>query len=176
VGTVSAIDVDNSGTNGQLQHGIISGNDLSYFQINPSTGEITVSSPPNYEEAESVLLTLQATDQGMPAMSAICTVRININDLNDNAPAFTSSVMQKWIAENTVVGNSITQIFSTDFDSSINGNNRFTFSSVSNVPFQIDSESGIVTVTNLLDKETMDKYDYVLITCFLVMCLFSSPK
>lgn len=158
VGTVSAIDVDSSGTNGLLHHSIISGNDLSYFQINSSTGEITVFIPSDYEEAESVLLTLQATDRGIPSKFAFCTVTIYIADLNDNAPTFTSSVIQKWIAENAVVGKSVTQIFSTDSDSSVNGNNRFTFNSVSNVPFQIDSESGVVTVTSPLDKETLDKY------------------
>ncbi|XP_062602216.1 protocadherin Fat 4-like [Saccostrea cucullata] len=162
VGTVSAIDADTGGTNGLLRHTILSGNEDSYFQIDPTTGEISVASPPDFENAKSVVLVIQVTDQGFPSTFEVCTVTINIIDVNDNPPEFSSSSIRKWISEDALVGLSVIQVFATDADSSLNGNNKFTFVSNSAVPFQIDPDSGIVTVKNSLDRETTSRYDMLI--------------
>ncbi|XP_061179423.1 protocadherin Fat 4-like [Saccostrea echinata] len=162
VGKASAIDADTGGTNGLLRHNILSGNEDLYFQIDPTTGEITVATPPDFENAMSIVLVIQATDQGFPSTFEICTVTINILDVNDNSPAFASSRIRKWISEDASVGLSVIQIFATDTDSSLNGNNKFTFISNNAAPFQIDSDSGIVTVRNSLDRETTSRYDMVI--------------
>lgn len=84
-------------------------------------------------------------------------MRIAIKDINDNQPTFSSSTIQIWIPEDVAVGKSVTQIFASDKDSALNGNNKLSFSSDSNIPFQIDPSSGVVKVTNDLDRETFER-------------------
>lgn len=156
--SVTADDKDTTGDNMKLSYSIESGNGESFFQINPNTGKLMVDSPPDYEVATEVLLVIRATDKGTPQQSEVCSVRIEIKDINDNQPMFSSSTIQIWIPEDVAVGKSVTQIFASDKDSALNGNNKLTYSSDSNVPFEIDPSSGIVTVTNALDRETTERY------------------
>lgn len=142
----------------KLSYSIVSGNGESFFQINQNTGKLMVDSPPDYEVATEVLLLIRATDKGTPQQSEVCSVRIEIKDINDNQPMFSSSTIQIWIPEDVAVGKSVTQIFASDKDSALNGNNKLTYSSDSNVPFEIDPNSGVVTVTNDLDRETTERY------------------
>lgn len=157
IGSVTAIDKDTTGTNMKLSYSIVSGNEKSFFQINPTTGELMIDSPPDYEVATEVLLVIRATDKGTPQQSEVCSVRIEIKDINDNQPTFSSSTIQIWIPEDVAVGKSVTQIFASDKDSALNGNNKLSFSSDSNIPFQIDPSSGVVKVTNGLDRETIER-------------------
>lgn len=157
IGSVTAIDKDTTGTNMKLSYSIVSGNGKSFFQINPTTGELMIDSPPDYEVATEVLLVIRATDKGTPQQSEVCSVRIEIKDINDNHPTFSSSTIQIWIPEDVAVGKSVTQIFASDKDSALNGNNKLSFSSDSNIPFQIDPSSGVVKVTNDLDRETFER-------------------
>lgn len=142
----------------KLSYSIVSGNEESFFQINPNTGKLMVDSPPDYEVATEVLLVIRATDKGTPQQSEVCSVRIEIKDINDNQPMFSSSTIQIWIPEDVAVGKSVTQIFASDKDSALNGNNKLSYNSDSNVPFEIDPNSGVVTVTNDLDRETTERY------------------
>uniref|UniRef100_K1Q2F1 Protocadherin Fat 4 n=1 Tax=Magallana gigas TaxID=29159 RepID=K1Q2F1_MAGGI len=161
--SVTADDKDTTGDNMKLSYSIVSGNGESFFQINPNTGKLMVDSPPDYEVATEVLLVIRATDKGTPQQSEVCSVRIEIKDINDNQPMFSSSTIQIWIPEDVAVGKSVTQIFASDKDSALNGNNKMSYSSDSNVPFEIDPSSGVVTVTNDLDRETTERYEMIVI-------------
>jgi len=49
-------------------------------------------------------VTIQATDQGIPALSASATLKIQVNDLNDMAPVFNQAAPTLHVAENETVG------------------------------------------------------------------------
>lgn len=155
IGTVQAIDADVGPANGQVRYRILSGNDKSYFQIDNITGRITVATPIDYEDLETALLVVEASDLGSPTLSGVCTVSIQILDRNDNAPQFLSPTLQEQVPEDAPLGQSISQVFASDKDSSTDENNKVNYQSSSAVPFQVDSESGIVTVTGSLDRETI---------------------
>ena len=71
--------------------------DASLFSINGSSGAVTLTANPNYETKPNYSFTVIATDSAGNATEQ--AVSLNINDLDENAPVFTSSTTAT-IAEN----------------------------------------------------------------------------
>lgn len=82
VGTASATDVDRSQAR---LFSIISGNTSGAFAIDPVSGVITVanSTALNFEATPTFSLTVQATDDGIPAQSGTATVTIHLTNEAD---------------------------------------------------------------------------------------------
>ena len=68
----------------------IGGTDASHFTVDdPSSGAVTLTADPDYETKSSYSFTVTASDAAGNT-SAAQTVSLTINDLNDNAPVFSS--------------------------------------------------------------------------------------
>ena len=67
----------------------IGGTDASAFSVNATTGAVTLTADPDYETKSSYSFTVTASDAAGNT-SAAQTVSLTINDLNDNAPVFSS--------------------------------------------------------------------------------------
>jgi hypothetical protein len=157
VGKVKARDPDVTGNNALFRYSIISGNVNSHFLINPDDGTISVAVPTDYELTKTILLVVEVSDFGPYPLSEKCTVNISIIDVNDNAPEFPTSTMVKFLAENSSIGDVVTQVFAKDADSDLDGNNLFEFRTLSNVPFTVHSSQGTVTVNGQLDREIQER-------------------
>ena len=72
------------------------------------------------ESRDAYALTLLAVDGGRPALWASLRMRVNVVDINDNGPAFTSHY-ETTLAENHPVGSSILQVHAEDPDVGANG-------------------------------------------------------
>ncbi|NWW07816.1 PCDGH protein, partial [Oreocharis arfaki] len=113
------------------------------------------------EKQSSIDLVLTVVDSGEPARSGTVQVRINVTDLNDNAPVFSKSVYEARVAENLSPGSLVLQVRATDADAGTNGRISFSFGNVPDyVPslFAIDSDSGEVRTVSPLDFEEKKKY------------------
>ncbi|XP_029420556.1 protocadherin gamma-B1 isoform X27 [Nannospalax galili] len=90
IAQVSASDPD-LGPNGRVSYSIIA-SDLepralsSYVSVNQNSGVVFAQRAFDHEQLRSFQLTLQARDQGSPALSANVSMRVLVGDLNDNAP------------------------------------------------------------------------------------------
>ncbi|CAO2593820.1 Protocadherin gamma-B4 [Lemmus lemmus] len=90
IAQVSASDPD-LGPNGHVFYSIIA-SDLepkslwSYVTVNAQSGVVFAQRAFDHEQLRSFQLTLQARDQGSPALSANVSMRVLIGDRNDNAP------------------------------------------------------------------------------------------
>ena len=74
------------------------------------------------ESRDAYALTLLAIDGGSPARSASVRVRINVDDVNDNAPSFSaSSQYETTVTENQPISSSILQVHADDRDLGPNG-------------------------------------------------------
>ena len=96
--------------------------------------------------------TLQAMDRGTPPKSSITHLLIYINDVNDHKPEFEQDRYTVSISETIPVGSFVANLIATDGDSGINA--ELTYSIVSgnnNDWFKIDTTSGLVTTSSLLD-------------------------
>jgi hypothetical protein len=79
VGTVAASDPDNGQT---LSFSITAGNETGSFAINAATGQITVANQAALASLKSAVLTVQATDNGSPKLSASASISITVTPVN----------------------------------------------------------------------------------------------
>lgn len=88
------------------------------FNINPSTGDITVSRPLNREDADHYIVKVSAHDSGWTVST---DVTVFVTDINDNAPRFSRPSYYLDYPELTDVGSLVTQVTATDPDKGFNG-------------------------------------------------------
>uniref|UniRef100_A0A8C6EDG5 Dachsous cadherin-related 2 n=1 Tax=Moschus moschiferus TaxID=68415 RepID=A0A8C6EDG5_MOSMO len=154
---VFATDLD-SGSNGLIEYSILSGNQGEVFQVDPLSGVLTANVVLDYEYTSAYSLIVQATDKGMPRLSDTTVIKIQVTDINDNAPTFLPSEAVE-IAENSLPGTTVTRISVHDMDL----NPAFTFSFVkesnSGTKFAIDRNTGVVVLVETLDFEEATKYE-----------------
>ena len=74
------------------------------------------------ESRDVYTMTLLAVDGGSPALSASVRMRVNVLDVNDNAPSFSvTSLYETTVDENHPVGSSVLQVHAEDADLAANG-------------------------------------------------------
>ncbi|XP_063269645.1 protocadherin beta-15-like [Prinia subflava] len=118
--TVLATDPD-AGVNGNISYQLsqAGGQSDSAFVIDPRTGEIKLTKPLDFEEAQTHELSVRATDGG--GLSAICKVLVEVVDVNDNAPELVVSSFSSPLPENTAPGTVVALFSVRDRDSGANG-------------------------------------------------------
>ncbi len=156
VGTAQASDPDA----GQAHtFAITGGNTDGAFTIHPTTGVIRVdnAAPLDFERNPSFSLTVQATDDGAPALSGSNTITIGLDDVNE-APVLQPVVLK--IDENSPNGTALQPgpLAFTDPDGG--QTHTFTILSGSFGVFTIDAASGEIRVADSqdLDYEVNDSY------------------
>ncbi len=154
--------------------------DNTNFAIDVILGGITTLRPLDADAGDSVFqLTIIASDNDSPPTSTMVNVTIEVDDENDNPPVFSQAVYNTSLLEDALVGSSVLQVFAEDQDSStINSEFSFRIELVEqplgsgsgftpieplDLPFEIDSTSGIVSVTGSLDFEDMTAYAFTVI-------------
>ncbi|XP_066199261.1 protocadherin gamma-B7-like [Saccopteryx leptura] len=90
IAQISASDPD-LGPNGRVSYSIVA-SDLepralsSYVSVSAQSGVVFAQRAFDHEQLRAFQLTLQARDQGSPALSANVSLRVLVDDRNDNAP------------------------------------------------------------------------------------------
>jgi VCBS repeat-containing protein len=112
VGQVVASDPDIGQT---LTFAITGGDPMGMFAIDANTGVITTAtSTLDFETMPLFNLTVQVTDNGVPALSSSATVTINVLDLNEQPVILGPTVFN--VAENRPVGHVVGQLNAFDPD------------------------------------------------------------
>ncbi|XP_077387463.1 protocadherin alpha-7-like isoform X18 [Festucalex cinctus] len=115
------------------------------------------------ESAGSHKLLLTAIDGGKPARSGTAEIIINVLDVNDNMPVFTSDSYSAVIKENVPIGTTILQVNATDLDDGVNGEVVYSFGNNVNSKlrkvFDVDAVTGEIIVKGSIDYEAKDKYE-----------------
>lgn len=83
ISAVQVVIISSSGCRYSLKEG-----DWGFFWINETTGEMWTKQTINREEHSNFTIVVLAYDNGSPALNDVCTVVINVTDVNDNAPEF----------------------------------------------------------------------------------------
>lgn len=119
-----------------------------HFAIRPDTGVIYVVRPIDREFADTFRLVVVATDQAEPAssrMSAEKLVTVIVEDINDNAPVFTS-VNAGLLPKGAQRGHRILKVAATDSDANTNGLVTYELVSGDTDLFSLDRSSGRLTL------------------------------
>ncbi|XP_073686261.1 protocadherin 1 gamma 32 [Garra rufa] len=115
------------------------------------------------EKTSEFRLILTAVDGGSPEKSGNSAIFINILDVNDNAPHFHNPAKRVTLVENSPHGTLVTTLNASDADHGHNGEISYTFDKYTpdNVLklFSVDSMTGEVRVTGLVDHELANVYD-----------------
>ncbi|XP_058887587.1 protocadherin-23 isoform X1 [Acipenser ruthenus] len=153
---VFATDAD-SGLNGQIEYSILSGNQNDAFLIDTARGIVATNAILDREIFSSYKLILLATDKGSPQLTATTTMRIQVVDVNDNAPAIPPMEPAE-IAENLPAGYIVTQVSANDVDLSPALSYSFADNGNPGGKFAIDRYTGVITLTESLDYEESPQY------------------
>ncbi|XP_059378010.1 protocadherin gamma-A2-like isoform X3 [Carassius carassius] len=108
------------------------------------------------ENQEEHKLILTAFDGGSPQKSGTIKISVLVIDANDNAPVFSLPVYRVSLLENSPKGTHVVSVTATDKDKRTNAELTYSFSQTSGMAlelFNIDSESGDITVNGDLDFE-----------------------
>ncbi|XP_073687546.1 cadherin EGF LAG seven-pass G-type receptor 1-like [Garra rufa] len=161
VAVVKATDKD-AGNNAKVHYSIINGNIKGQFYIHSPTGVIDVISPLDYEMIREYTLRVKAQDGGRPPLiNGTGMVVIQVLDVNDNAPMFVSTPFQASVLENVPVGYSVLHIQAIDADSGDNAHLEYKLTDTSSTfPFTINNNTGWITVSAELDRETTEFYNF----------------
>ena len=103
---ISATDEDAPLPAGDVLYSLEDVNPPDTIAINATTGEIFIAMPLDREQSETVTATIVATDQGphIPSrMRDTLNMRLNINDVNDNAPLASESFYSVRVLESLPV-------------------------------------------------------------------------
>ncbi|XP_027029224.2 protocadherin gamma-C3-like [Tachysurus fulvidraco] len=115
------------------------------------------------EKIPNLDLLITAVDGGSPALTGTLTIKVNILDVNDNAPVFTKSLYKVSVAEDTTVGTTIISVQAKDLDEGLNGEIMYSFMSHTSQNimnrFEIDSESGNVKIKSEIDYEENNAFE-----------------
>ena len=124
------------------------------FQIHPMLGTLTLIELLDRESVSTYTINVTISDNGISPLQASIIVYVNVRDINDNTPVFSSDSINQTIRiiEDTIVGPVVLQINATDIDSAENATIMFSISI--NAFFGINPLTGELYLTSELDYET----------------------
>ncbi|KAF3694240.1 Protocadherin Fat 2 FAT tumor suppressor -like protein 2 Precursor [Channa argus] len=157
---VESIDLD-LGSGGLVTYNL-KNTESGIFQLDPSTGALTLERELDFEKRPSYNLTVRAVDHGLPrSLSSSCFVEIQVLDVNENVhrPVFSEFVYEAGVKEDAAVGTSVVMLTASDKDLGRDGVVRYHIYEGSGLGvFTIDEETGVIRTTETLDRETVAHY------------------
>ncbi|XP_044045435.1 protocadherin Fat 4 [Siniperca chuatsi] len=159
VTVVPATDKDSS-FNKEIRYSLRGGE--GRFSIDPVSGMVSVAGALDRETKAEYNLLVVAEDQGRPAMSATASLLVQVSDINDNVPKFSTTEYLVEVFETESVGTSILTLSAADPDEGANGSVTYRIfqQSPSSDPavFELDSSSGTLRLVQPLDYSEVKMY------------------
>ncbi|XP_064589329.1 cadherin EGF LAG seven-pass G-type receptor 2 isoform X4 [Zonotrichia leucophrys gambelii] len=159
--TVRATDGD-AGPNANVLYRLLNAGDANeVFEIDSRSGVIRTRGLVDREVVDAFELLVEATDQGQDPgpRSATATVRIAVEDDNDNAPQFSERRYVAQVPEDVVPNVAILQVMATDRDKGSNALVHYSIvSGNTRGHFYIDAQTGTLDVVTPLDYEVTKEF------------------
>ncbi|KAI4819510.1 hypothetical protein KUCAC02_004755 [Chaenocephalus aceratus] len=155
---ISATDAD-SGHNAEIIYTL--GPDApDGFNVDRRSGILSVGKRLDREKQERYSFTVIARDNGSASLQSNVTVRLIVQDLNDNNPAFTHPEYNFYVPENLPLYGTVGLITVTDADA---GDNSVITLSVLNGKdnFIIDPQTGVIKPNITFDREQQSSYTFM---------------
>ncbi|CAM4543358.1 unnamed protein product [Lepidochelys kempii] len=135
------------------------------FYLTPNredgSASILVAEPLDYETTKSFVLKVRAQNVAAVPLAAFTTVHVNVTDVNDNVPFFTSSIYEASVIEGADIGTFVLQVSATDLDLGQNGEITYFLlhdRSGDYTCFRLDSQTGSIYSTSVFDREKKGSY------------------
>ncbi|KAM5193481.1 protocadherin-23 [Mantella aurantiaca] len=145
------------GKNGKITFYIMDGNSEQVFLLDETTGWLTLSSTVDREIRETYILTILATDNGTPVLSATQILTVTVGDVNDKPPTFKQTIYEAAVLENQEPGLSVMKIEAEDMDTGDNAKLTY-YIWPSHELFRIIPETGEIVTAAALDREKENRF------------------
>ncbi|KAM5138136.1 neural-cadherin-like [Mantella aurantiaca] len=134
-----------------------------YLTVNREDGSASVLVAENldYETTRNFILKIRAQNVAPVPLAAFTTVYINITDVNDNVPFFSSSIYEASVTEGLELGTFVLQVSASDQDLGLNGEIMYSIledRSGDHALFHIDPQTGSIYTASVFDRETKTSY------------------
>ncbi|XP_068617100.1 neural-cadherin [Brachionichthys hirsutus] len=135
------------------------------FYLTPNredgSASILVAEPLDYETTRNFLLRVRAQNVAAVPLAAFTMVYVNVTDVNDNVPFFTSSIYEASVTEGAESGTLVFQVSANDLDLGLNGKISYSLledRSGDHHYFRIDQDLGFIYSQSVFDRETKSSY------------------
>lgn len=130
-----------------------------HFKIEPESGIVTLMKLLDREQQAHYNLTLKATDMGAPSLHSTINLIVNVQDINDSPPVFTSNHYAVAISESSQNSTAIIKLQATSKDIGVNAEISYSIiGGNDHKKFVIDKESGVVSLADMVDYEKSKDY------------------
>ena len=146
--TLTAHDLDTLGVNREVQFSITGGNNDTKFNLDPSTGDLTLVNLLDYEQEPLITLNVSVVNYlAVNPLSSEAVVGIVLRDENDHSPQFTEPYYQTEISSSAPVGTNVITLSADDRDSGENAELSYLLTHL-DIPlsFIVDHDTGVVSV------------------------------
>ncbi|XP_076149184.1 protocadherin gamma-C5-like [Alosa pseudoharengus] len=149
-------------------------NSNEYFSVNTKIlkggrklPELVMSKALDREKQETHKLVLTAVDGGSPVRTGTVQITVKVLDTNDNAPQFDKQSYDISVLENVTSGTVVIGLKATDLDEGPNGEIQYFFGDQTPETildiFNLNSETGLMTLKRKLDYESTSLYSIDLV-------------
>ena len=161
--TVTATDADegpdetgSSGFMSNITYAIRQGSGSDLFEIDENSGEIEQLSPVDFEEFNSIMLVVEASDNDFPMpLTSTVVVEVVVSNINDEAPFFENLPASRIVSE---LSPQASTVFTVEFDDpDVDKNLQVRFIPPTSDPFSLNLANGELTVTVPLDADTVPR-------------------
>uniref|UniRef100_A0A8C7I9V6 Cadherin domain-containing protein n=1 Tax=Oncorhynchus kisutch TaxID=8019 RepID=A0A8C7I9V6_ONCKI len=121
----------------------LDGSSQGKFGIHRYSGGVSLTAPLDYEDRTWYTLTVRATDSQHQTEA---NITILVEDVNDNAPAFTHDLYQVTLPEHSPPGSPVVTVTATDRDSGENGKVTYRVTSSTRGGFYVDPSNGTLFI------------------------------
>ncbi|CAK8682675.1 unnamed protein product [Clavelina lepadiformis] len=136
------------------------------FQVNENSGDLILKHALDREVQSSYLLTVSARDSNGVEVEPSSTIKIVLQDRNDNPPIFSLASHYATVKERSRSGQLVTTITATDADDPAGPFGQLVYRllpSDGSTKFMIIPDTGEIKITTSnLDRETADTYELVI--------------
>lgn len=159
VASLRAYDND-TGLNGQLKFRILSGDPQGHFAIDTVTGLVLLAKPLDFEVRPAFQLNVSVSDSGPSPLIAYASLRVEVEDLNDETPTFPKASLSLSVREDQKAGASLLKLSAVDRDAGPNGEVAFDLAEPYKGAYAtLFVVSGTeLTLKGTLDRETRSVY------------------
>ncbi|XP_035989151.1 protocadherin Fat 3a isoform X5 [Fundulus heteroclitus] len=132
---------------------------MHLFHIHPTLGTIYTTQRLDHEACAQHILTVIVKDQEFPYRKNFARVLIEVEDINDHAPFFTSALYEGLVYESAAVGSAVVQLTALDKDKGKNAELHY-FIEAGNTgnAFNLEPVLGILRVARHLDISSIGHY------------------
>ena len=153
---LTATDPDIGGDT-MITYNLIQGSLSNNFTIDPSTGQMSFTVPPDHEALgtmDFIQVMIRASDPG--GREGQTSLVVTILDENDNRPVFSNTSYTGTVVEHSSGGDNVVRVMATDRDDLRNGQVFYTLFGDQN--FSVVRETGVVYAIAVLDREQQPSY------------------